>query len=196
MEQLELVQTMYNCATDLVVVSQSSYSNGTIDEVAIYPYALTPQQIQSHYFAKSVPPNSYASAIIASKPTNYWQLDEEGGLVANDIVGGKHGTISGGVTLGQVGIGKSMSFDGVDDKIVTLQDVILPIPSTIECWAKWPTPYTWGHAAVVSTRGVPNGFMFGIFNHTVICYSDDSTPVQIGDIYSNSCIMASSSYGS
>ena len=86
---------------------------GNIDEVAIYPYALTPQQIQSHYFAKSVPPNSYASAIIATKPTNYWQLDEEGGLVANDIVGGKHGTISGGVTLGQSGIGKSMLFDGV-----------------------------------------------------------------------------------
>jgi hypothetical protein len=36
---------------DLSRSSESSFFNGSIDEVAVYPYALTAAQVQSHYFA-------------------------------------------------------------------------------------------------------------------------------------------------
>ena len=138
------------------------YWNGTIDEIAIYPYALTPQQIQSHYFAKNVQVGSYAAMIVADKPSNYWQLDEEAGLTAVDIVGGKNGTISGGVTLNQVGaVNRSMTFDGVDDKIDT-EAITLPLLFTVEAWMK--TSSQSAYKTIISTReaSVTGALLFGL----------------------------------
>ena len=91
--------------------------NGSIDEVAIYPYALTPAQIQSHYKARSpYPTDSYATKVIASGPSAYWRLDETYGTVAKDVIGGANGTIASGVTLNQSGAlsdgNAAMKFNG------------------------------------------------------------------------------------
>ena len=89
---------------------------GNIDEVAIYNRALSASEIQSHYLAKFgiTNPSSYAAKVVLSGPSNYWRLNELSGTVANDIVGGANGTISGGVTLnGESG----MTFDGTGWKI-------------------------------------------------------------------------------
>ena len=155
--------------------------NGSIDEVAIYPYALSAAQIQSHYLARyNVIPDSYPAKVLASQPSNYWRLGELSGTVAKDEVGGVNGTINGGVTLGQSGIDGSMYFDGtIASTAISMVGVSLPLICTIEGWIK-PT-YLISHHAMFSTRGTTtNGFLFGIRSPGWIsCYSDNSTPVEI-----------------
>ena len=89
--------------------------------------------------AKKVTLNSgpYTSQVIQDGPSNYWKLDETSGLVAVDSISGINGTISGGVTLNQLGvIGKSMTFNGTSGKIVTTVGAALLTPFTIEMWIK------------------------------------------------------------
>jgi hypothetical protein len=115
---------------------------GMIDEVAVYPLALTPAQITAHYNARTLPyvPGTYPARVIASGPSNYWRLGEASGATAVDLVGGANGTISGGVTLGQKGAlsepDTAMAFDGVDDQIATAAVVALPVSFTAEAWLK------------------------------------------------------------
>jgi hypothetical protein len=62
----------------------------------------------------------YSQQVIADGASNYWRLNESSGLVAIDIIGGKNGAISAGVTLGQTGAvteDKSMLFDGISGQI-------------------------------------------------------------------------------
>jgi len=49
------------------------------------------------------PPQTYRERVIADGASHYWPLDETTGTTAADVVGGAHGTISGGVTLGVPG---------------------------------------------------------------------------------------------
>jgi hypothetical protein len=49
-------------------------------------------------------PGSYASAVVSCNPLAYWPLNETGGSVAYDPVGGHNGTCIGGVTLAQPGV--------------------------------------------------------------------------------------------
>lgn len=130
------------------------YANGSIDEVAIYPYALTPTQIQSHYKARSpYPTDSYATKVIASGPSNYWRLDETYGIVAKDIIGGANGTIGGGVILnGESG----MTFNGAQT-ISVPASVSIPVTVTFEAWIKlvdllgnYPI---WGNWEVIGATG-------------------------------------------
>ena len=57
--------------------ASNTWTNGSIDEVAIYPTALTPQQIQSHYALRLdvPPPPPYAAVYLpaADQPFNLWQ---------------------------------------------------------------------------------------------------------------------------
>ena len=90
----------------------SRYLNGTIDEVAVYPTALTPTQVAAHYTASgrtvpnpTDPAYAYGQAVTASSPTIYWRLDESTGRLAIDTTAnGNYGTYSsGGVTYNQTG---------------------------------------------------------------------------------------------
>jgi len=83
---------------------------------------------------------TYPQRVIADGATHYWRLNETSGLMAGDTVGGANGTISGGVTLGAAGAisdgDTAMTFDGVDDQIVTGANVNLLTPYTLEAWVK------------------------------------------------------------
>jgi hypothetical protein len=99
------------------------------------------------------------------------------------MIGGKNGTISGGVSLGQAGaIDKAMTFDGitgtVDSGVVT---VTLPLVCSIEGWVK-PNLINTYHS-MFSTRFAPNGFLVGVVDVAgaghATCYSDNSTPASV-----------------
>lgn len=74
--------------------------NGTIDEVAIYPAALTPTQIANHYNA--VNGSGYASTILGDAPSMYWRMDAPayGGPATSYPAANNIGTsLSGGLYL-------------------------------------------------------------------------------------------------
>jgi hypothetical protein len=52
--------------------------NGTIDEVAIYEQALSPQQMMTHY-ATATGMKGYEAAVTSDGPIGYWHLGEPGG---------------------------------------------------------------------------------------------------------------------
>ena len=54
----------------------SLYFPGTIDEVAVYPTALTAAQIAAHYDAATTNAAGYATQIAANNPAGYWRLNE------------------------------------------------------------------------------------------------------------------------
>lgn len=96
---------------------------------------------------------SYAQSVLDLGPTNYFRLNEKSGLIAVDGVGGKNGTISGGVTLGQPGAtadgDRAMTFDGATGQIVTTA-VTLPVTCTIDLWIN--TSYAGGYKPILTIR--------------------------------------------
>ncbi len=62
------------------------YFSGTIDEVAIYPRALTAAELLAHSQAAATPAN-YATQILASQPVGYWRLNDVavGGVTATNL---------------------------------------------------------------------------------------------------------------
>lgn len=95
----------------------------------------------------------------------FWKLDETSGLVAKDSAGSAHGTISGGVILGQTGPnGNAMSFDGVDDFIGIPFSVVPKVGSnsvTWECWIKTNLSQGFKHLVDFGQDGaIAPGFSF------------------------------------
>ena len=86
---------------------------------------------------------AYADLVIADGASHYWRLGETAGTTAVDVVGAVDGTISGGVTLGQVGAlldgNPAMAFDGSTGKIVTAAPIDLRTPYTLELWVRMTT---------------------------------------------------------
>jgi trimeric autotransporter adhesin len=87
-------------------------------------------------------PMCYRDAVTANSPVSYWRLDETSGTTAADSQGGRNGTYTNGVTLGQSGAlpdsvnNKAASFDGVDDRVVIPYAAALnPSQFTFEAWA-------------------------------------------------------------
>lgn len=125
------------------------YLNSTIDEVAIYPAALSPAVIASHTAnaTSAAPAQTYNQLVLASTPTGYWRLGE-GPLLrtaANNgsLAGSGTGYYFGDPTVGATGVvpgdsSTSVTFDGSDDKIdVLYRPELNPTgPFTFEIWAK------------------------------------------------------------
>jgi hypothetical protein len=99
----------------------------------------------------------YSNLVIADGASSFWRLNEPSGTTAVDIVGGKNGTISGGVTLNQPGAlsdgDPSMAFNGTTGKIQTVGNVTLLTPYTVECWFKKAVPG--GDLALLTTYRAP-----------------------------------------
>ena len=118
---------------------------GRMDEVAIYPTALTAARILAHYTAGKITYPPAYTAIMQDAPVGYWRLDEPSGTVANDSSGYfVSGTYTGPVTLNQPGAlltepaGTSVSFPKNGGGYVSIpQSGNLDTPSgwSVECWA-------------------------------------------------------------
>jgi RHS repeat-associated protein len=120
----------------------TGYFTGSIDEVALYPSALTANQINAHYQTGTTQP-AYSATTAASSPTGYWRLGESSGTSAADASGGGHpGTYTGTPTLGVSGAlagdgNTGVTFNG-STQYVAGGDLSVEEGSTftIEAWAK------------------------------------------------------------
>jgi len=128
---------------------QSTYFNGIIDDVAIYNYALSDDDVNSIYIALLSNYNKYINSL---NPIAYWRLGEaDGETVAIDETGTYNGTYVNSPTLGDDGLingdlNTAVLFDGVDDRLdispyVTIDDdytfsvLIKPISGDLGCIA-------------------------------------------------------------
>ncbi len=83
----------------------SDFLAGSIDEAAVYPAALSLDQVQQHYrdgggALPPAPSDSYGQAVYADGPDLYWRLDDASGPTAADSSPNHSvpGVYSGGVT--------------------------------------------------------------------------------------------------
>ena len=135
----------------------SLFFPGWMDEVAMYPYALSSTQIAAHYATATANPAGYAALIAGDKPTAYWRFNEpplppeplpvpvvvtnkgSWGASANGAFN------SGGMSSGAPGVpyggfGTSNSacqFTGTSGSFIEIPPQSLVTDSwTVTCWAK------------------------------------------------------------
>ena len=149
----------------------ANYFNGIIDDVRIYNYARTPDQILVDYnngaaarTGVGVDPNEGSADPFASC-VGYWPLDENTGTTAYDRSGnGKNITLTNGPVWAPGKKGPCVSFDGIDDYASIPSSVTSGLSQFTVClWIKttesrtngtfWLRPTIFGQ----STGGAPSG---------------------------------------
>ncbi len=135
----------------------SLFFPGWMDEVAVYPYALTSAQISAHYSAATANPAGYAALIAGDNPTAYWRFNEPllppepepvTVVVANQGSWGApaNGTFNaGGMSSGAAGVphpgfgtgNTACEFTGTSESYIEIppQDLVTDT-WTVTCWAK------------------------------------------------------------
>ena len=104
--------------------------------------------------------SAYAERVIADGAVAYWRLGETSGTTAVDSVGGKNGTISGGVTLGQPGPladgDRAMRFANPTGQVRVAASGAYQAwgtgPATIEFWMNTGTVPSTGSFWLVDTK--------------------------------------------
>jgi hypothetical protein len=132
----------------------ANFFNGFIDEVKIYPYARTAEQIKADYNAGKAGAKSSKGVKMSAGGdpkswmsdglVGYWKMDEDdwngtAGEVIDSSGNGNNGTASGGATTTAGKFGNGGDFDGSDDKIVVNDDDTLEFSTstiTISTWVK------------------------------------------------------------
>jgi PKD repeat protein len=126
----------------------SNFFAGTIDEVAIYPNALSLAQVQKHYTdaggtvtIPTAPTDSYGKAVYNSSPDIYWRLDDAAGATTalDTSPNQDNGVVSGGVTFGTPSpvsgnVGSAASFDGTSGTIGSVTSFNNPTVYSEEVW--------------------------------------------------------------
>jgi hypothetical protein len=77
--------------------------SGYLDEIAVYNYALSEEQIQKNYLnnRNDIAPDDYEWTIKKKHPVAYWKLDETSGTTAYDAVGGYNLTFANTPTFSE-----------------------------------------------------------------------------------------------
>ncbi|MER7447909.1 PKD domain-containing protein [Microbacterium sp. NPDC097977] len=123
---------------------------GSIDDVAVYPTALSPADIRSHYLSSgrsaawsAAPTDAYGAAVSTDKPDVYWRLNETAaGTIADSAAGGSTGNLGGTVTRGQtsaIGTGTATTFNGSNALVVAQESWNAPTTYSAELWFKTTT---------------------------------------------------------
>lgn len=155
---------LHGSLSDGPYVSNSGLSgnrgyDGWLDEVAIYPKALSPDTVAAHFNAASNP-STYGSVVLADQPTGYWNLDEPAvtapdpasfpTVVNSGSVGADaNGTVHWGAATAEPGTGgtafgtgdKSVYFNGGSGYIEVADAPALHISGNITLLA-WVKPQT------------------------------------------------------
>ncbi len=125
---------------------------GTIDEVSIYPSALTKDQIMAQWTASgrtspvpAAPADSYGAAVYNDQPDLFWRLGETGGPLARDSGASMNdGTYNGGLTFAAPGAlpngagATAVTFNGADG-FVASNATFIPTTFSEEAWFKTTT---------------------------------------------------------
>lgn len=126
----------------------SNYLAGNIDDVAIYPSALSLAKVQAHYVDSGrtlggtpKPTDAYGAAVYDSGPDLFWRLTETSGSAAKDASpNGADGVYAGGVTKGQPGLvtggGSAAGFDGSSGTVASANKYSNPTVYSEELWFK------------------------------------------------------------
>jgi large repetitive protein len=126
--------------------------SGAVDEVAVYPTALSQARVQAHYLATgrpatwSTPPtDTYATAVAASGPDSYWRLDETSGATASDSSSsgqaGAYTGVSAYDAAGGVpgGTGRAVTLNGTSGFVVGQESATSPTEYSAEVWFRTNT---------------------------------------------------------
>ena len=152
------------------------FFNGTIDEVAVYPAALSLAQVQAHYAAGTNGLGTYASTITNDAPVAWYRLGDSpsifspasqatnsgsAGLSANlNILNGVRCQATGALTASS---DTAMNFDGANDKleIPSYKASLNPTGTvSVECWA-YLSGLTNNLRVVVSSTNAATGNLRG-----------------------------------
>lgn len=123
----------------------SDYLAGTIDEVAVYPKALTLSQVVGNYMdsgrPQPVPLDVYGPSVTANSPSLFWRLNETAGPTAADATAHQqNGTYTGGVTYSQppamMDPGSSVALNGTSGGVYDNTKVTGPTAYSEEVWFK------------------------------------------------------------
>ena len=154
------------------------FYDGVLDEVAIYPSALSAERIETHYLA-GTSPLSYEQLVLDSEPAVYLPLDDATGKanleIARDLSGNdRNGAYRGSVpdptgsllpaipdASGAASFGGAANTDRVDLYDAAWMDTA---DITVECWAA-PTDYSDFYDAVTRWTGTGasgSSFILGV----------------------------------
>ena len=135
-----------NRPTDLALAGQ-------LDEVAVYPRALSVSEIQSHVIASgrtgtwtAQPTDSYAAAVLANQPDIYWRLGESTGNALDSSGAGNYGNVTTSIpspvtrgVAGPIPDNTGATFNGSSGTVIAQQPWQAPAQYTAEVWFKTNT---------------------------------------------------------
>ena len=140
--------------------SRIRYFKGSMDDVRIYNYSRTADQVLQDYNAGFSARFGAQSAGTADPwggvlPIGWWKLDENTGILAQDSSGnGNNGTLTNGPIWTQGMNGPCLNFDGADDFVDCASPGILNFgnnPFSISVWFKNTAPS--GYDTIVGKGG-------------------------------------------
>lgn len=124
----------------------SNFLAGSIDEVSVYPTALTRNTIRDHYTKSGrtlagppVPTDALGQAVWADEPSLLWRLNESTGTAGDATGNGWDGAVTGGVTrpvTSPVTTGTGYTTNGSDGLISTQTAINGPSVYSTELWFK------------------------------------------------------------
>jgi len=182
--------------------SKIRYFNGKMDDVRIYNYARTAEQILQDYNAGATTRLGAQSAGEkdpwgGAMPVGWWKLDENTGVLAQDASGnGNNGTLTNGPTWTQGKNGPCLNFDGQNDYVDCGSGSSLAMGTgsfTLEAWINSDIVYgpTWNEpiGCIMRTRdlnsgSMQDGYYLGIAVNTIFFQIGDGS-VNNGDFRIN-----------
>ncbi|WP_433064992.1 LamG domain-containing protein [Dactylosporangium sp. CS-033363] len=128
-------------------VPAGGFITATVDEVAIYPVALSAAQVSAHYSAASAA--AYTAAVQGDAPYSYWKFGEGNPTNFTDSSGNGHTAenhLGPALTPNQAGAlpapdaaNPSMRFDGRRAQVYNAYQMTTPAAFTEEVWFKTTT---------------------------------------------------------
>ena len=159
LENTKTVSGNFITSTNPVYIGSRSgierFFNGTIDEVNIYNYVLTPSEILQRYN------QTLENRVTESSLLSYWNLDENSGTTAFDSIGSKDGEIYGASWADGVN-GSGLAFDGNDDYVGISNYPNLQTDFTIEAWIKTNDNEEEGQRIFADDENNTNGYALSL----------------------------------
>jgi hypothetical protein len=127
----------------------SNFFAGRIDDVSVYPSALSKTQVVAHYVAsgRTAPPTSrpsdaYGRSVYDDGPAAYWRLDDASGSAVDTSDNGFGADYIDGVTRSgpaAIGVGTGAVLDGASGNVAAVNQIDGPSSFSAELWFRTTT---------------------------------------------------------